>query len=115
MEEFHNNNYKQKKLIKEYFKPDYSALFNRIKQIKTPVKNDILIGLLDGNWHSELDLIRIARKQQKYMGAVTLGTMVNSLNHALKTDYVEKKVVNDKIIVDVLDMDLNSIDSFDVD
>ncbi|MFW9937132.1 MAG: hypothetical protein ACFFD5_05745 [Candidatus Thorarchaeota archaeon] len=61
------------------------------------MKNDILVGLLDGNWHSELDLIRIAKKQQKFMGAVTLGTMVNSLNHILRNDYVEKKVIDGKL------------------
>jgi hypothetical protein len=67
------------------------------------VKNDILVGLLDGNWHSELDLIRIAKKQQKYMGAVTLGTMVNSLNHTLRSDYVEKKVINGKMYYKISD------------
>jgi len=90
-------------LLKKYYKPDYSQLFNKIKEIKTPVKQDILMGLLDGNWHSELDLIRIAKKQQKYMGAVTLGTMVNSLNHSLKNDYVEKKIVNDKMYYKISD------------
>ena len=97
MEPLENNDFSQTKLLKKYYKPDYSQLFNKIKDIKTPVKNGILMGLLDGNWHSELELIRIAKKNQKYMGAVTLGTMVNSLNHSLKNDYVEKKVFNGKL------------------
>ena len=80
-----------------FYKPSYSSLFNKIKDIKTPVKNDILVGLLDGNWHSELDLIRIAKRQQKFMGAVTLGTMVNSLNHTLRNNYVEKKLIDGKM------------------
>jgi hypothetical protein len=92
-----NSDFIQAKLLKKYYQPDYSHLFNKIKDIKTPVKNGILMGLLDGNWHSELELIRIAKKKQKYMGAVTLGTMVNSLNHSLKNDYVEKKVMNGKL------------------
>jgi hypothetical protein len=97
METHENSDFIQAKLLKKYYQPDYSHLFNKIKDIKTPVKNGILMGLLDGNWHSELELIRIAKKKQKYMGAVTLGTMVNSLNHSLKNDYVEKKVMNGKL------------------
>jgi hypothetical protein len=98
-----NNNYEQVKILKNYYKPDYTALFNKIRDIKAPVKNDILVSLLDGNWHSELDLIRIAKKKQKYMGAVTLGTMVNSLNHLLKSDYVEKKVIEGKMYYKISD------------
>jgi hypothetical protein len=97
MEPNENADLIQNKLLKKYYRPDYSNLFNKIKDIKTPVKNGILMGLLDGNWHSELELIRITKKKQKYMGAVTLGTMVNSLNHSLKNDYVEKKVMNGKL------------------
>jgi hypothetical protein len=103
MEEPMGNKYEQINALKNFYKPDFSQLFNKIKDIKTPVKNDILIGLLDGNWHSELDLIRIAKKKQKYMGAVTLGTMVHSLNHTLKNDYVECKVVNGKMFYKLSD------------
>ncbi|MBD3211682.1 MAG: hypothetical protein GF311_03665 [Candidatus Lokiarchaeota archaeon] len=84
-------------LMKKYYKPDYSKLFNKIKNIKAPVKNKLLRALLDGAWHSELELIRIARKQENYIGSVTLGTMVNSLNHVLKNDYLERKQVNGKM------------------
>jgi len=84
-------------LMKKYYKPDYSKLFNKIKNIKTPVKNNILQALLDGSWHSELELIRIARKQENYIGSVTLGTMVSSLNHILRNDYLERKQINGKM------------------
>ena len=79
-----------------YYKPNYSILFKKIKDIQTPVKNDLIIALMDGNWHSESDLVRITRKQHlyRYMGIVTLGTMVNSLNHLLKSNYVEKRFIN---------------------
>jgi cobalamin biosynthesis Co2+ chelatase CbiK len=103
MEESFNNKYEQINLLKKYYRPDYSQLFNKIKDIKTPVKNEILMCLLDGSWHSELDLIRIAKKKQKFMGAVTLGTMVNSLNHTLKNDYVERKVINGKMFYKISD------------
>ena len=94
MEEFKNNN---------YYKPGYSILFNKIKDIKTPIKNEILMALLDGHWHSELELIRITKKQYGYIGAVTLGTMINSLNHMIKNNYLEKKLVNSKLYYKISD------------
>ena len=98
-----NNSFEQSKLLKKYYKPDFSQLFNKIKNIKTPVKKEILIRLLDGNWHSELDLIRIAKKQQQFMGAVTLGTMIISLNHTLKNDYVQRQVIDGKMCYKISD------------
>jgi len=98
-----NDSFEQTKLLKKYYKPDFSQLFNKIKDIKTPVKREILMGLLDGNWHSELDLIRLAKKQQQYMGAVTLGTMVISLNHSLKNDYVERQIIDGKMYYKISD------------
>ncbi len=97
MEEPHNTSFEQSQILKKYYKPDYSLLFNKIKDIKTPVKNEILMSLLDGNWHTELDLIRVAKQKMRYLGAVTLGTMIHSLNHHLKNDYLEKKVINGKL------------------
>ena len=89
---------------KEFFyKPDYSLLFNKIKDIKTPIKNEILIALLDGQWHSEMELIRITKKQFGFVGAVTLGTMINSLNHIIKTNYLQKKIVNNKLYYKISD------------
>ncbi|MHA1885328.1 MAG: hypothetical protein ACXAAI_14620 [Promethearchaeota archaeon] len=82
---------------KKYYRPSYSVLFNKIKDIKTPIKTEILRALLDGQWHSELELIRITKRQQKYMGAVTLGMMINNLNVALKNNYIETKYVNGKL------------------
>ncbi|MFX0082832.1 MAG: hypothetical protein ACFE94_13865 [Candidatus Hodarchaeota archaeon] len=94
MEEFEKEN---------FYKPGYSVLFNKIKDIKTPIKNEILMALLDGQWHSELELIRITKKQHGYIGAVTLGTMINSLNHMIKNNYLEKKIVNTKLYYKISD------------
>ena len=94
MEDFSNHVEDETNDIKEYYKPDYSILFNKIREIKTPVKNDIIIALLDGQWHSQTDLIRMAKKQNYlYMGSVTLVTMINSLNQMIKSNYVEKQCV----------------------
>ncbi len=98
MENLDNSSISSAEVLKKYYKPDYSNMFNLIKQIKAPVKNKILIALLDGQWHSELELIRIGKKQQKYLGPVTLGTITRGVNSFLGRDnYLEKKVVNGKM------------------
>ena len=94
MENLNQNKITNSSLLKQYYKPNYKDLFNKIKGIKAPVKNDILIALLDGQWHSETELIRIGKKQQQYMGMVTLGTMVHALNHNINNNYLEKEFVN---------------------
>lgn len=82
--------------MKIHFKPEYSNLFNKIKEVE-PVKNDILMTLLDGQWHFENELINIIRKQHYYVGSVTLGTMVQSLNHDLNSNYLLKKISNGRV------------------
>ena len=71
-----------------------SNLFNKIKGIKTPVKNALLMTLLDGEWHSESELIRIAKKQRNYAGAVLVGTMLNSINALSQQVLLKKTIVN---------------------
>jgi len=81
-------------------------MFNKIKDIRTPVKIDILKLLLDGDWHRESDILRMAKKQQHlggYMGAVTLATMVGSLNNMLKSEYVEKQFMNGELSYKISD------------
>jgi len=78
----------------KFYKPNYSRLFNKIKDIRTPVKNEILIALLDGQWHSELELIRLTRKNHEFVGPVTIGTMIGGVNNFLKKNYVEKRFIN---------------------
>ncbi|KKK45534.1 hypothetical protein LCGC14_0926480 [marine sediment metagenome] len=82
---------------KKYYKPSYSVLFNKIKDIRAPIKNEIIKSLLDGQWHSELELIRITKRKRQYMGAVTLGIMVNNLNLLLNNNYVQTKIINNKL------------------
>ncbi|MFX1442067.1 MAG: hypothetical protein ACFFHV_01525 [Promethearchaeota archaeon] len=85
-------------LMKIAFKPEYSNIFNKIKDIKTPIKNHILLSLLDGKWHAESEILRITRKQKAYIGAVTLSSMINTLNHQMGgNNYLEKKIVNGRI------------------
>lgn len=84
-------------LLKIYFKPEYSNVFNKIKDIKTPVKNHILVSLLDGKWHAESEILRITRKQNAYVGTVTLSSMINTLNHQTGGNYLQKKIVNGRV------------------
>ncbi|MFX1392787.1 MAG: hypothetical protein ACFFAH_04350 [Promethearchaeota archaeon] len=104
MEKFPKSNIDNQSLLKKYYKPSYSSMFNKIKGIKAPVKNDIIMALLDGKWHSETDLIRLAKKQQhNIIGPVLLGTMINSLNHLIKNNYVEKQFVNGEMYYKISD------------
>ena len=104
MENLENsNNLSKSALLKQYYKPDFKNLFNKIKGSKAPVKNDILMSLLDGQWHSETELIRIAKKQQQYLGSVTLGTMVHLLNQNLANNYVQKQNINGEMYYKITD------------
>ncbi|MHA1467935.1 MAG: hypothetical protein ACTSP6_07650 [Promethearchaeota archaeon] len=103
MEKFPNNN---NDIMKKFYKPDFSVLFKKIKGIETPVKNDLLMALLDGEYHSERELIRLAKAQRHlggYMGAVTLATMMSSLNNMLKSEYVEKRFIDDRLYYKISD------------
>ncbi|MHA1149043.1 MAG: hypothetical protein ACTSR8_12465 [Promethearchaeota archaeon] len=102
MEDFQNID-SNSSLLKKFYKPDYSNLLHKIKGIKAPVKNDILQILLDGAWHSETEIIRIAKKQEKYMGTVTLGMMVHSLNNNIRNNYVEKRNIGGEMYYKISD------------
>jgi len=97
LEEQQDKNLNISTLIKIAYKPNYSNLFNKIKGITSTVKNNILMTLLDGRWHTESDILRTTKKFQ-YMGAVTLATMIQSLNSfSDHNNFLEKKIVNDRI------------------
>ena len=97
MESFDEKSFNISTLIKIQFKPEYSNMFKKIKDIEAPIKNDIIIALLDGKWHSETDLIRIAKTQHDFMGPVLLGTMINSLNKKMNNNFLEKRSIDGKI------------------
>ncbi len=86
-------------LMRICFKPKYTNIFQKIKEINTPEspKNNILMVLLDGQWHSENEIIRITRKQHGYMGTVTLRVMISNINKNLTTNYLQKKIINGKV------------------
>lgn len=98
MESFDEKRFNISTLIKIQFKPEYSNMFKKIKDIEAPIKNDIIMALLDGKWHSEMDLIRLAKSQQHdFIGPVLLGTMINSLNIKMNNNFLEKRSIKGKI------------------
>ncbi len=106
LEKYSENITDKSVLMKKYYKPDFSILFNRIKGIRRPVKNDLIIALLDGCWHSERDLVRLSKRQRHlggHLGPVTLGTMFSSLNHMLKSNYVERQFIDGEMHYKITD------------
>ena len=99
MENFNEKKFNMATLVKIWFKPEYTNIFQKIKKIKTPEspKNNILMVLLDGQWHSENEIIRITRKEHRYMGTVTLGIMISNINKNLTTNYLQKKIIDGKV------------------
>ncbi|TFG22767.1 MAG: hypothetical protein EU529_09470 [Promethearchaeota archaeon] len=99
MENFNEKNFNMATLMRIYFKPKYTNIFQKIKEINTPEspKNNILMILLDGQWHSENEIIRITRKQHGFMGTVTLQVMISNINKNLTTNYLQKRIVNGNI------------------
>lgn len=99
MEHFNEKKLNMATLMRICFKPEYTNIFQKIKEIKTPLnpKNNILMVLLDGQWHSENEIIRITRKQHRYMGTVTLGIMISNINKNFTNNYLQKKIINGKV------------------
>lgn len=79
-----------KKLIEEKGK---EFLYN-LRNIKDPAKSDVIKTLLDGEWHSEKELIRIAKKT-RYMGQVAFGMMMLSFEELVDTGFIQKEVINE--------------------
>lgn len=88
--------------MKIYFKPEYSNIFNGLKTISS-IKNRIIMSLLDGNWHYDHELIKTIKNQHQYLGSVTLQTMIESLNHKIENNYLEKKIESGKVFYKLSD------------
>lgn len=75
-----------------FFRPEYQVLFDRVRQIKDPVKLRILQQLLDGEWHNETELVRLAKKF-RYMGSVGLGILFEQIRRVVNDEFVEQEGV----------------------
>ena len=99
MEHFNEKNFNMATLMRICFKPKYTNIFQKIKEINTleSPKNNILMIMLDGKWHSANEIIRITRREHQYMGNVTLGVMISNINKNLTNNYLQKKIINGKV------------------
>ena len=75
-----------------YYKPNYTMLLNRIQKIKDARKNKLIEIMLDGEWHSENELVRFA-KRFGYIGVVTLSTMMGSLRKKIDSNFLIRKSI----------------------
>lgn len=70
-----------------FYRPEFRVLFDRVRQIKDPVKLRILQQLLDGEWHDENELVRLAKKF-RYTGSVGLGMMIEQIRRLVDETFV---------------------------
>ena len=100
------NNISRSQNIDLYIKERGYVLLETIRNIKDKAKNDILRLMLDGEWHKEKDLIRLAKKT-RYIGQVSFGIMMHGLKEIISHQFIFKEVkesgdsyfkVNDKFI-----------------
>lgn len=73
--------------LEAYFKPHYTDLLFRIQEIRDRAKTAILQLLADGQWHSQMDLMRVARRT-RFIGEVGFGMMMEQLREMLGPDFL---------------------------
>lgn len=71
---------------------DDSKLLNLLKQITDATKIDVLIHLLDGRWHTDTELIRVAKKSRDFIGAVGFGMLMCSFEDSISRSFLMKKM-----------------------
>ncbi len=71
---------------------DESELLNLLKQITDATKIDVLIHLLDGKWHTDAELIRVAKKSRDFIGAVGFGMLMCSFEDSVSRSFLMKKM-----------------------
>ena len=103
MEPFDEKRFNMSTLIKIQFKPEYANMFKKVKDIRAPIKNEIVMALLDGKWHSERELITFTKKKYNYIGPLTLDTMVNSLNIKMNNNFLEKRIADEGLFYKLSD------------
>ncbi|MHA1728661.1 MAG: hypothetical protein ACTSWY_07995 [Promethearchaeota archaeon] len=79
--------------IKNFIEENGSELFEILHNIKDKAKNDIIHLMLDGEWHNERELLRLAKKS-RYCGTVSFGIMMLSFGKTISDRFVTKKRMN---------------------
>lgn len=73
--------------LEPYYKPHYTDLLNRIQDIRDRAKTAVLQELADGQWHSQMDLMRVARRT-RFIGDVGFGMMLEQMRDMLGPDFM---------------------------
>ncbi|MHA1897583.1 MAG: hypothetical protein ACTSU2_09340 [Promethearchaeota archaeon] len=66
---------------------EHVMMMKNIKNIRDKAKSDVIQLLLDGEWHNEKELLRIA-KRSRFIGSVGFGMMIYSINEMVSVDFI---------------------------
>jgi hypothetical protein len=71
---------------------DAGELVKSLQNIHDKTKIDVIIRLLDGDWHTESELIRIAKKTRDFIGVVGFGMLMCSLDDTIAKSFLIKRM-----------------------
>ncbi|MHA1111210.1 MAG: hypothetical protein ACTSRE_08905 [Promethearchaeota archaeon] len=71
---------------------DEPELIHSLKQITDATKIDVLMKLLDGRWHTDAELIRVAKKSRDFIGAVGFVMLMCSFEDSISKSFLMKKM-----------------------
>ncbi len=71
---------------------DELELLNCLQNIRDKTKIDVLMKLLDGQWHTDYELIRIAKKSRDFIGVVGFGMLICSIEDTVAKSFLIKKI-----------------------
>lgn len=77
-----------------FYKPHYTELLFRIQEIRDRAKIAVLQLLADGQWHSQIDLMRVARRT-RFIGEVSFGMMMDQMRELLGPDFLACSIDSD--------------------
>ncbi|MBD3350811.1 MAG: hypothetical protein GF364_04915 [Candidatus Lokiarchaeota archaeon] len=80
----------QEKRISQLVEQRGYQLLENIKEIRDGAKNEVIQAMLDGEWHKQTELIRIA-KRKRYLGMVSFGIMMLSIREAINNYFILRK------------------------
>jgi hypothetical protein len=71
---------------------DETQMINCLQNIQDRTKIDVLLKLLDGHWHTDAELIRIAKKTRDFIGVVGFGMLIASFEDTIAKSFLVKKI-----------------------
>ncbi|MBN2155380.1 MAG: hypothetical protein JW776_05010 [Candidatus Lokiarchaeota archaeon] len=67
-------------------------LIRCLREIRDKAKIDVILELLDGQWHDENELLRVAKKTRDFIGVVGFGMLMYSFEDSVSKSFLIKKV-----------------------